>query len=107
MKKIIINYFNLGAGLHFYYVILLSIISITITYFLGENKILVYLVVIPINIIIFIGACLMFYRLLFTGDPVDKNKILTEEELKNVPDNVKKKYLDNVNKITRENKRED
>ena len=49
----------------------------------------------------------MFYRLLFTGDPVDKNKILTEEELKNVPDNVKKKYLDNVNKITRENKRED
>ena len=98
MNKIINSFVNLSAGMHFYYVILLSIISLTISYGLGflsntVYNILFYTIVFPLNIIIFLGFSFMFYRLLITGDPIDKNKKLTKEDLKYVPLKYKKKIL--------------
>ena len=102
MKKIFNNFKNLSASMHFYYIILFSFLSLFITLGLDYfpevmRKFFSYIIVLPLNIIIFFGICFMFYRLLITGDPV-KDKKLTAKDLKYVPYKYKKKLIKNRKK---------
>ena len=50
------------------------------------------------GIFVFMSSALMFYRLIITGDPIDKDEILSEELLSALPEEKRKKYLEAIAK---------
>tara|TARA_B110000858_G_scaffold59572_1_gene69411 strand:+ start:544 stop:858 length:315 start_codon:yes stop_codon:yes gene_type:complete len=99
MKKIWNKFFNLGAAYLFWLTVIVSLFVVIIGYSIDDDNIWWnnYLSVL-LGIFVFMSSALMFYRLIITGDPIDKDEILSEEFLSSLPEEKRKKYLEAIAK---------